>query len=120
MTTRFDPRYVQSHDDRAILRAWLNDADMGGWTDSDADAFFAAVVDEASAQLAGGETLDEDAIRIERIHDACADCGEMIERPASRDVPSVRDDEAWEQMAALHMPGCEWIATRAYQAESEA
>lgn len=44
---RLDPRYVQSDDPQARLRAWAyGTMDMGGWTDSDRDAFLAAILDE--------------------------------------------------------------------------
>lgn len=65
MTTRTDSRYVQSDDTRAVLRAWGGDdltMDMGGWTDGDEDAFFAAVQDES--RRSGGEPLER--VRIER------------------------------------------------------
>ncbi len=46
LTTRHDPRYVESRDPRAVLVAWAHDAhDMGGWTDHNADDFQAAIRD---------------------------------------------------------------------------
>jgi hypothetical protein len=30
-------------------------------------------------------------------------------------VPEVDDDEAWEERSLWHLPGCEWIETRAHR-----
>lgn len=68
-TGRNDPRYVDSTDTRAVLRAWVNGADMGAWADDDEDAFRAAVIDEARQERAFSPDCDpdgEDALVIER------------------------------------------------------
>jgi hypothetical protein len=52
-TPRVDPtvndaaQTLSSDDPRCVLRAWINDADMGGWPNVDEDAFRRAVVAEA-------------------------------------------------------------------------
>lgn len=56
-----DPRYVQSDDPRAMLRAWGGEdrhsctMDMGGWTDLDIEAFWRAV--QAESKRAAGAPL---------------------------------------------------------------
>ena len=41
-----DLRYCASDNPDAVLVAWVNDMDMGGWLDSDEDAFQKAILDE--------------------------------------------------------------------------
>lgn len=45
----------------------------------------------------------------------CIYCDREVPAPASEPVPDVRDDEAWEALAAEHEPDCEWITTRAHR-----
>ena len=57
---------IDSNDPRAILRAWINDADMGGWPNDDADAFRAAVVAEA-ARAFGISESEVETVEIEEV-----------------------------------------------------
>ncbi len=38
-----DQRHVSRHDPRAVLEAWIGPQSMGGWTDSNQDAFHTSV-----------------------------------------------------------------------------
>ena len=52
MTTRTDSRYLESDDSNAILRGWYQGMmDMGGWSDSDEEAFKAAMLDQLCYDL---------------------------------------------------------------------
>lgn len=68
-TDRSDPRYLDAGNIRAVLVAWIGDAEMGAWADDDEDAFRSAVLDEARQPSAFGPDYDpdgEDALVIER------------------------------------------------------
>jgi hypothetical protein len=69
MTDRNDARYLDSGNIRAILHAWINDADMGCWADDDEEAFREAVIDEMRHAAAGGPGFDYDGedLVIERV-----------------------------------------------------
>lgn len=47
----------------------------------------------------------------------CAYCEREQEVEGDEDtyVPSVDDDEAWEELAESHAADCEWIKTRAHR-----
>ncbi|MBU1483157.1 MAG: hypothetical protein KKH12_15955 [Gammaproteobacteria bacterium] len=56
---------IDSNDERAVLRAWINGADMGGWPTDDEDAFRAAVIDEAAYGFGIDESEVEECVVIE-------------------------------------------------------
>lgn len=66
MSKRTDSRYTDSTDPRATLVAFINGADMGGWTDSDEDAFSKAVIDEAAHGF-GIDPSEVEDVTIERV-----------------------------------------------------
>lgn len=47
----------------------------------------------------------------------CAYCQRMVSAAAHEhnQAPSADDDTAWDELAAEHAEGCEWIATRAHR-----
>lgn len=59
---------LDSSDPRCVLRAWLNDGDMGGWWSADEDAFLVAIRDELEYAL-NPEEVDSamEAITIEEV-----------------------------------------------------
>lgn len=64
--TRHDVRYVDNDDPRAVMVAWINAAPMGGWTDTDEDAFRAAIADEVLFAAPGLDLDDLAPIDITR------------------------------------------------------
>lgn len=58
-------------------------------------------------------TATEDREEEEQV--ACVYCGEHHSADEEREVPRAADEDAWARLAASHMPGCEWITTRAHQ-----
>lgn len=63
--TCHDHRYVQSTDDRAVLRAWAGyeaNMDMGGWTDGNEGDFRKAVLDLLASQMAEGEEIEDEIV----------------------------------------------------------
>lgn len=57
------------------------------------------------------------------LYQQCAYCGNYVlvidQDPCCCEpcdvVPDVDDDDAWEERALWHRPGCEWIETRAHR-----
>ncbi len=46
----------------------------------------------------------------------CAYCSRDVPADHVTDaVPAADDDEAWEELAKHHLPGCEWARTRAHR-----
>jgi hypothetical protein len=68
MSNRNDKRYTDSNNPNAILRAWVNGADLGGWTDGDENAFREVVIAEAAHGF-GVDPSDVEGVRIERVQD---------------------------------------------------
>ena len=52
-------------------------------------------------------------------HYTCIYCGETITGSEQDPVPHDSDDEAWAAIEdkGEHMPGCEWVRTRAHRRE---
>lgn len=101
MPKNTDPRYVASVDARAVLRAWVNDADMGGWTDGDEDAFRAAVIAEAADGF-GCEPEEVEEVTIKVVAEPLT--SKMIsdlrtEAAAAGDDATVRDCDAVNETA---------------------
>lgn len=61
-TTATKTATIASNDPRAILRAWINEADMGGWPTDDRAAFEAAVRAEAARDFGCSEAEVEGII----------------------------------------------------------
>jgi hypothetical protein len=72
-----------------------------------------AVADLSPAGRAFAATLDAQMRRPAKDAVECAYCSQESE-PCSA-VPAVDDDDAWTDLAAHHLPSCEWILTRAHR-----
>ena len=58
-----DPRHVDSDHPAAVLEAWINGDDMGGWTDANAADFRATVLDDLKVN-AHANLIDENSLSI--------------------------------------------------------
>lgn len=67
----------------------------------------------------GRYTRDDESLTLYGA-DSCAYCDAELPWPGINPpaVPAEDDDYAWAELAALHVPSCEWIATRAHTIEA--